>query len=117
MFFTLYPSVIIYTNLQVDRLGIHVSGKGSWGHCASGCPLSKIEDYEEEEYIKCQLPKGEQGSCQPYGVCAGFYLDHVNSNTNTAFFFDQSEQSVEDECNPDGGKLNHTSNGWLSLNI
>ena len=42
---------------------------------------------------------GETGSCQPYGVCAGFVLDQ-----SSGFIFNQDGQHNEDECNPDGGK-------------
>ena len=83
------------TFIQVDKFGVHISGKGSWGHCSSDCPIAEIDDYEEEEeYTSCTLSNGGIGSCQPYGLCAGFVLDQ-----SVGFVFDQDGKHVENECN------------------
>ena len=67
--------------IQVDEFHNHVSGKGSWGHCSPECPLTSTDeyDYEEEESISCTLSDGKWGSCQPFGICAGFLLDDQDS--------------------------------------
>ena len=58
-------------------MGVHVSGKGKWGHCSSKCPLSESEEPDEleEQISPCTLPNGSKGSCQPYGICGGFGLE------------------------------------------
>ena len=42
---------------------------------------------------------GDTGSCQPYGVCAGFVLDQ-----SAGFIFDHDGQDAKDECNQGEGK-------------
>ena len=86
--------------IQVDQFGVHVSGQGKWGHCSSECPIAETEDYDEdEEYTPCTLLNGDTGSCQPYGVCAGFVLDQ-----SAGFIFDHDGQDAKDECNQGEGK-------------
>jgi hypothetical protein len=84
--------------LQVDQFGVHISGKGSWGHCSQECPVADTDDYEEDEIIRCRLSNGGTGTCQPFGICAGFVLDQ-----SAGFVFDQDGQPVEDECNEGEG--------------
>jgi hypothetical protein len=87
-----------WCSTEVDQLGVHVSGKGKWGHCSSKCPLSESEEPEEleEQIAPCTLPNGRKGSCQPYGICGGFGLEDRDED---AFVFDQSGRSVfKNEC-------------------
>ena len=101
----LYQAIILICNVpQVDQSGVHVSGKGKWGHCSSKCPLSESEEPDElEEHIfPCTLPNGNKGSCQPYGICGGFGLE---DREEEAFVFDQNGRSVfENECEQEDGK-------------
>ena len=96
---------------QVDQFGVHVSGKGSWGHCSQECPVADTDDYEEEVIIRCRLLNGGTGTCQPFGICAGFVLDQ-----SAGFVFDQDGQPIEDECNEGKGLyfiLNHLYNLYV----
>ena len=101
----IYQVIIWICNVrQVDQLGVHVSGKGKWGHCSSKCPLSGSEepDESEEQISPCTLPDGRKGSCQPYGICGGFGLEDRDEE---AFVFDQNGRSIfENECGQEDGK-------------
>ena len=101
----LYQAVILICHVpQVDQLGVHVSGKGKWGHCSSKCRLSESEEPDEleEQISPCTLPNGSKGSCQPYGICGGFGLEDRDEE---AFVFDQNGRSVfENECGQEDGK-------------
>ena len=101
----LYQAVILICHVpQVDQLGVHVSGKGKWGHCSSKCPLSESEEPDEleEQISPCTLPNGGKGSCQPYGICGGFGLEDRDEE---AFVFDQNGRSIfKNECGQEDGK-------------
>ena len=55
--------------------------------------MADPDDSEEDEIIPCKLPSGGRGSCQPFGVCAGFVLDQSARSVR-----DQGGKPIEDEC-------------------
>ena len=55
--------------------------------------MADPDDPEEDEIIPCTLPTGKKGSCQPFGVCAGFELDQSARSVH-----DQGGEAIEDEC-------------------